>query len=222
MKCSHTNEIFYFYLYSESINENETIQKNIFYTFNTSSNFLFSDNYINFESHLTSDYVFGFGERIHNFKLQEGLYTIWNRDQRNLYDDGKGGRNLYGHQPIALHKTKFKDIWLGFVFLNTNAQDVEIYKKENNETILSHKTIGGIIDYYIIVDNSPDNVLRDIHYLIGIPTLPPYWALGYHQGGDMFNDISELTLDKMPSASILDIFILPSFSWANFVIGTKI
>ena len=175
---------FSFILYFEDDYKNNTEykenSKKIFYIFNSSQNFLFSDNYINFESHLTSDDIFGFGERIHNFKLKEGIYTIWPVSQKNYYDDGKGGKNLYGHQPIALHKTKFKDIWLGFVFLNSNPQDIQIYKKDY-ETILSHKTIGGIIDYYITVDNSPENVLKNIHYLIGIPVLPPYWSLGNHQ-----------------------------------------
>ena len=175
-----TNKDFNFSLYFETPNENGIFDKNIFYSFDTSKNFLYSDNFINFESHLTSDDIFGFGERIHNFKLNEGLYTIWPIDKKNLYDNGLGGKNLYGHQPIALHKTKFKDVWLGFVFLNSNAQDVQISKKIN-ETVLSHKTMGGIIDYYIIVDNSPDNVIRAIHYFVGIPILPPFWSLGNHQ-----------------------------------------
>ena len=181
-----TKNVFFFNLYKESGK-----QKDIFYSFSTQKNFLFSNSYINFESILTSDDIYGFGERIHNFKLDHGIYTIWPVNQKNEYDDGNGGNNLYGHQPIALHKTKFKDLWLGFVFFNSNAQDVQIYKNENNKTVLSHKTIGGIIDYYIIVNNSPENVIKDIKYLIGNPALPPYWALGYQQGGDMFDDISE-------------------------------
>ena len=185
-----TNKEFYFNLYFNTTNESGNIDKNIFYSFDTSKNFLFSNNYINFESHLTSDDIFGFGERVHNFKLKEGLYTIWPVDQRNYYDNGLGGNNLYGHQPIALHKTKYKDIWLGFVFLNSNAQDVIITKKFN-ETVLTHKTIGGIIDYYIIVDNSPENVIKDIHYLIGIPILPPFWSLGNHQCRWGFHDFEE-------------------------------
>ena len=190
MECIQSNKDFSFELYFETY-ENDKINKNIFYSFEVSKNFLYSDNYINFESHLTSDYIFGFGERIHNFKLKEGIYTIWPRDQKNLYDEGKGGKNLYGHQPIGLHKTKFKNIWLGFVFLNSNAQDVQIYKKET-ETFLSHKTIGGIIDYYIIVDDSPENVIKSIHYLIGIPILPPYWSLGNHQCRWGFKNFEEI------------------------------
>ena len=177
---------FFFNLYTES-----NKQKDIFYSFTTKNNFLFSKNYINFESILTNDAIYGFGERIHQFKLNKGIYTIWPTNQKNKYDEGNGGQNLFGHQPIAIHKTKFKEIWLGFVFLNSNAQDVQIYKNEKEETVLSHKTIGGIIDYYIIVNNSPENVIKDIKFLIGMPALPPYWALGYHQGGDMFNSIDE-------------------------------
>ena len=174
-----TNKNFNFDLYFESPEDN---QKKIFYSFKTDKNFLFSDNLISFQSYLTTDDIYGFGERIHNFKLEEGVYTIWPIDRRNLVDDGKGSKNLYGHQPIGLHKTKYKDIWLGFVFLNSNAQDVQIHRNTlEQKTILSHKTIGGIINYYIIVDNSPENVIKDIHYLIGKPILPPYWALGVHQ-----------------------------------------
>ena len=204
VEYSQTNENFYFNLYFDSPNVDGKIEKNTFYKFNASNNFLFSNNYINFESHLTTDDIYGFGERVHNFKLKEGIYTIWAIDRKNYYDDGTGGKNIYGHQPIGLHKTKYNDIWLGFVFLNTNPQDIQISKKDDG-AILSHKTIGGIIDYYIIVDNSPENVLRDIHYLIGVPILPPYWSLGNHQcrwgykHGDEFKIVYEnYKLKKIP------------------------
>ena len=179
---------FYFNLFQETKNK----EKNIFYSFTTEKNFIFSQTYINFESKLSNDDIYGFGERIHNFKLDKGIYTIWPTNQKSIYDNGKGGQNLYGHQPIGLHKTKYNQIWLGFVFLNSNAQDIQIYKNSEKETIISHKTIGGIIDYYIIVNNSPENVIKDIKFLLGLPPLPPYWALGYHQGGDMFNNINKI------------------------------
>ena len=158
-----------------------------FFYFNTSQNFLFSDTFINFESKLTSEDIFGFGERTHEFKLNEGIYTIWTQDIGTIYDDGKGGRNLYSHMPIGLHKTKYKNLWVGIVFLNTNDQDVQIIydhdekNSNNSEVSLVHKTIGGIIDYYIIVDSTPELVVRNIQFLLGIPPLPPYWSLGNHQ-----------------------------------------
>ena len=72
-----------------------------FFYFSTKDNFIFSDTYINFESKLTSDNIYGFGERTHDFKLNDGVYTIWPYDCGGTkYDDGKGGMNQYSHQPI--------------------------------------------------------------------------------------------------------------------------
>ena len=190
IELKKTKHSFSFNIYQESISEGY-IEKNIFYSFTTKKNFLYSKNYINFESILSSDNIYGFGERIHKFKLDEGTYTIWPTNQKSLYDIGKGGQNLYGHQPIGLHKTKYKDIWLGFVFVNSNAQDIQIYKNPDDEIVLSHKTVGGVLNYYIIVDNSAENIIKDIKYLIGMPTLPPYWALGYHQGESEYNNIND-------------------------------
>ena len=198
-----------------------------FYSFTTTKNFIFSENYINFESKLSSDNIYGFGERTHNFKLNEGIYTIWPQDCGGTkYDDGKGGMNQYSHQPIGLHKTKFDELWIGFVFLNTNAQDIIIHSDEK-DTYLSHKTIGGIIDYYIIVDNSPEEVIKNINFLLGIPPLPPFWSLGYHQsryGYKSFNDFREV-YEKMKKLEIpidgmwLDIDALENFEM--FTINNK-
>ena len=166
-----------------------TSEEEQFYLFNSSNNFLFSDNYINFQSELTSDNIYGFGERVHDFKLGEGLYTIWSQDPAGTkYDTGIGGGNTYGHQPIGIHKTRYNNLWLGFVFLNTNDQDVQINKLNDTEFGLEHKTIGGIIDYYIIVDDSPEGVLKNIQFLLGYPTLPPFWSLGNHQSRYGYNN----------------------------------
>ena len=158
--------------------------KKEFLYFNTSENFLFSDTFISFQTKLSSDKIYGFGERTHDFKLGEGIYTMWTYDCGGTkYDDGKGGMNQYSHQPIGLHKTRYKDLWLGFIFLNTNAQDVVLQynKNDDSEMLLNHKAIGGIIDYYIIVGNSPEEIVKNIQFLLGIPPLPPYWSLGNHQ-----------------------------------------
>ena len=152
-----------------------------FYSFSSKTNFLYSDTYINFEAKLTTNKIYGFGERTHDFQLKDGIYTIGSLDCGGTkYDDGKGGMNQYSHQPIGLHKTKYSNLWLGFVFLNTNEQDV-IIRSDKNDTYLTHKTTGGIIDYYIVVNDSPEEVLKTIQTLLGVPPLPPFWSFGIHQ-----------------------------------------
>ena len=190
-----------------------------FFYFSTKNNFIYSDTYINFESKLTSDNIYGFGERTHDFKLNDGLYTIWPSDCGGTkYDNGLGGMNQYSHQPIAIHKTKFENLWLGFVFLNTNAQDVSI-RHDTNNTYLTHKTIGGIIDYYIIVNDSPEEIVKNIQTLLGIPPLPPLWAFGNHQsrygykkGQDFIDVYDSYKKNQIPIDSMwLDIDALQKF-----------
>ena len=80
-KINETLEDFSFKLMTQESQE--------FYYFTSTKNFLFSDKYINFESKLTTDKIYGFGERTHDFKLNEGTYTIWSHDcSGTKYDDG--------------------------------------------------------------------------------------------------------------------------------------
>lgn len=164
-------------------------EKGTFYTF-SSEMFLYTDRYINFESILTTEDIYGFGERGHELKLNDGVYTIWPNDTGGIQEDpGKGGRNGYSHQPVGLHRTNIENIWLGFIFLNSNNQDVVIKYKEDGTTSLQHRTIGGVIDYYIIVAKSPMEVVQNIQKLLGKPFLPPYWAVAYHQSRYGYNHI---------------------------------
>ena len=182
------NEPFGFKL---KLKDSKTKKNEEIYNFD-GSNFLYSDTLIMFDQLLTTKYIYGFGERNFDFNLEIGKYTTWPNDTTTTYKDkGTGGYNLMGHQPIGLHKTK-NNKYLGFIFMNINAQDLiinstdtkEIYKnKENNEFkyFMRHITIGGIINYYITIGDTPEEALLEIHKIIGRPCLPPYWALGWHQ-----------------------------------------
>ena len=145
------------------------------------SRFFFSDNFIMFGEYLTSHFIAGFGERYHDFILDDGLYTSWPNDTQGIhFDDGKGGHNLMGLQPIGLHKTK-DNKFLGILFNNINAQDTYINTISDDNVLLEHRTIGGVIDYYLYYDEDPDKVLIKIHDIVGQPLMPPFWSFGFHQ-----------------------------------------
>ena len=179
------NKPFYFSIKDE--------KGNIYYYFD-GSNFLYTDTLIIFDQLLTTGYIYGFGERNYNFNLDTGRYTIWGNDTTYTNRDlGNGGWNLMGHQPIGLHLTKFKK-YLGLLFLNVNCQDVVIdditskfYNKNDNldikkfSHILRHITIGGIINYYITLGDTPEESILGLHSIYGHPTIPPFWGLGWHQ-----------------------------------------
>ena len=171
------------------------------------ANFLYSDTLIMFDQLLTSKYIYGFGERNFEFNLEIGKYTTWPNDTTTTYKDkGTGGFNLMGHQPIGLHRTK-NGKYLGFIFMNINAQDLiinkaddkfknnQIYYKDirtNFNHYMRHITIGGIINYYITFGDTPEEAIMEIHRIIGRPILPPLWAFGWHQSRWGYKTTKEL------------------------------
>ena len=57
--------------------------------------FLFSDYYTTISTGLTSNHLYGLGERLFKFGLVKGKYTIWPKDANGI-EDGDGGNNIYG------------------------------------------------------------------------------------------------------------------------------
>lgn len=44
------------------------------------------------------------------------------------------------------------------------------------------RSIGGIVELYLFMGPTPEQVIRQYHEVIGRPAMPPFWALGAHQG----------------------------------------
>ncbi len=71
------------------------------------------------------------------------------------------------------------------------------------------RTIGGILDFYILTGPSPDSVVQQYLQVIGRPLLPPYWGLGFHlcrwnYGGiaGLTKVINRMRASNMPYVSI--------------------
>ena len=171
-----TSEPFYITLINPENNEL------IFTTENT--DFIYSDLFIGFGGFVSTNDIYGFGERFHELNLGDGKYTMWPNDTGGIHEDkGDGGYNAMGIHPLGFHRTS-QNTFIGLLFNNINAQDIFIesgYDKWNNTVLLEHRTIGGVIDYYITINETPDKALISLHDIIGHPMLVPYWSLGFHQ-----------------------------------------
>ena len=156
------------------------------------TNFLFTDKFIVFGEYLSTNEIYGFGERYHDLNLEDGIFTIWPNDSHGIHEDlNLGGDNLMGHQPLGFHRSKNNN-FLGILFNNVNAQDILIKTLSENNILLEHRFIGGIIDYYIYPSYNIDDVLVKLHNIIGNPTLMPYWSLGFHQSRWGYKNTNEL------------------------------
>lgn len=114
-------------------------------------------------------------------------YTLFNRDQYPLPDMA-----LYGSHPFHLsieEALKEKDNQASGLFLfNSNAMDIITQPAP----AITYRTIGGVFDFFLFMGPKPEQVLQQYHQLIGLPQLPPYWALGFHLSRYGYRNMSNL------------------------------
>ncbi|KAM8771117.1 sucrase-isomaltase, intestinal isoform 2-T2 [Rhynchonycteris naso] len=135
---------------------------------------VYSDQYLQISTRLPSEYIYGFGEHIHK-RFRHDLYwktwPIFTRDQL----PGGNNNNLYGHQTffMCIEDTTGKSF--GVFLMNSNAMEVFIQPTP----IVTYRITGGILDFYIFLGDTPEQVVQQYLELIGRPAMPAYWSLGF-------------------------------------------
>jgi alpha-glucosidase (family GH31 glycosyl hydrolase) len=57
---------------------------------------------------------------------------------------------------------------------------------------LTYRVMGGVIDQFVMVGDTPSEAIGQYMQVIGLPHLPPYWALGWHQCRWGYNTLDEV------------------------------
>jgi len=133
---------------------------------------VFKDQYIELTSSFDSSAkTYGIGESTRlNHALQAGhTYTFWAVDLPAASEQ----HNLYGSFPYYLQT--INGVAHGAMLLNSNGMDVSL-----EDTSLTFKVIGGMIDLYIFAGDTPSSVVSQYTSIVGRPALVPYWSLGFH------------------------------------------
>jgi alpha-glucosidase (family GH31 glycosyl hydrolase) len=144
--------------------------------------FVYSKYFIKIQAKINSNgKIFGLGERVGNFFLEEGVYTLWSRNATtSIEDDVSPGKNIYGTHPVYFTQKSSDTKFFAVYEHNAGAQDYFLKKDKDNWIITSFKT-SGITDLYIMLDNAFPKVVDYFHYLVGKPAMVPEWGLGWHQ-----------------------------------------
>lgn len=75
----------------------------------------------------------------------------------------------------------------GLFLLTSNAVQAEVSLQQ-----LNLRVIGGVIDLFIMTGPTVDAVAVQYQSIVGRPSLPPYWAIGYHQCRDGYHTLEIL------------------------------
>ncbi|ESP05179.1 hypothetical protein LOTGIDRAFT_66896, partial [Lottia gigantea] len=156
---------------------------------NTSlAGFVFSKQFLQISTILPSRNIYGFGENRHK-SFRHDMKQTWpmfSRDQAPGHDNA----NLYGVHPFYECVEDKNGNTHGVFLLNSNAQEYSFTDLPS----LTYRTIGGILDFYVFMGPTPENVIQQYTSLIGRPVMPPYWSLGFQLCRYGYNHIDNIKL----------------------------
>ncbi|XP_053799414.1 sucrase-isomaltase, intestinal-like isoform X2 [Vidua chalybeata] len=152
----------------------------------------FANQFLEITTTVPSTSVYGFGEHEHpTFKhnMDFVTYGMYARDQAPT-----SFANLYGVHPFYMCVEPDSNAH-GVLLLNSNAQDVTLSPNPS----LTFRTIGGILDFYLFMGPTPENVVQQYTEAIGRPHMPAYWSLGFQLSRWGYNrlDVLKATVDRM-------------------------
>ena len=133
---------------------------------------LFYNQFLQLTTHRPTEYIYGFGETEHlNFKYDTDWHTqgMWARD------NGVGpDSNLYGVQPYHIGMEDDGKA-TGILFFNSNAQEVAVSPAPH----ITYRTIGGVLDFFVFLGPSVEDVTKEYTSFLGKSPMFPYWSLGF-------------------------------------------
>ena len=132
------------------------------------------------------EHIFGLGERAAPLNRLGGVYSMHNQDPGGSYGQGKDP--LYTGIPVFIGVHNDGSYLL---FYENSFYSTFTFSTDDFETI---RFDGGMLRYYFAF-GPVDRLLQNYSRLTGFSTLPPKWALGYHQsrwGYKSSSDVKEV------------------------------
>jgi len=81
---------------------------------------------------------------------------------------------------------------MGIFFRNSNAQSPVLSFNDDGGSTLSYITTGGNLEMFFFFKGTAKEVIANYQNLIGYPSLPPFWALGWHAASGDYKNMTIL------------------------------
>uniref|UniRef100_T1IZR3 P-type domain-containing protein n=1 Tax=Strigamia maritima TaxID=126957 RepID=T1IZR3_STRMM len=98
-------------------------------------------------------------------------WTLFSSSNARLED----GHNSHGAHPMYLCVEEDGNAH-GLLLLNSYPMDIQ----HQPHPAITFNMLGGIIDIYLLLGPTPEDVIEQYTEIVGRPFMPPYWALGLH------------------------------------------
>uniref|UniRef100_A0A8C5FMJ2 alpha-glucosidase n=1 Tax=Gadus morhua TaxID=8049 RepID=A0A8C5FMJ2_GADMO len=148
---------------------------------------VFADQYLQLSARLPSHNIYGLGEHVHKQYRHDTNWKTWPIFTRDAFPNG-GTHNLYGHYPFFLCLEDESGKSFGVFLMNSNAMEVTLQPAP----AVTYRTIGGILDFYVLFGDTPEQVVQEFLELIGRPVIPPYWSLGFQLSRWNYGSLEEV------------------------------
>ncbi|KAL4647067.1 sucrase-isomaltase, intestinal [Arapaima gigas] len=135
---------------------------------------VFADQYLQLSAKLPSHNIYGLGEHVHQNFRHDTNWRTWPIFTRDAFPNG-GTHNLYGHYPFFLCLEDKSGASFGVFLMNSNAMEVTLQPAP----AATYRTIGGVLDFYVLLGDTPEAVVQEFLELVGRPVIPAYWSLGF-------------------------------------------
>ncbi|KAF5907893.1 maltase-glucoamylase, intestinal-like, partial [Clarias magur] len=148
---------------------------------------VFANQYLQISAKLFSGNIYGLGEHVHKNFRHDINWKTWPIFTRDAFPNG-GTHNLYGHYPFFMCLEDKSGESFGVFLMNSNAMEVTLQPAP----AVTYRTIGGVLDFYILLGDTPEAIVQQFTELVGRPTIPPYWALGFQLSRWDYGNLEEL------------------------------
>ncbi|XP_048193679.1 probable maltase-glucoamylase 2 [Perognathus longimembris pacificus] len=135
---------------------------------------LLAQQYLQLSFRLPSTNVYGLGEHVHQRYRHDLDWKTWPIFTRDTTPTA-GMINLYGAHTFFLCLEDTSGSSFGVFLMNSNAMEIALQPAP----AITYRTIGGVLDFYVFLGDTPEQVVQEYLELVGRPFLPAYWSLGF-------------------------------------------
>ena len=181
----------------------KNLAKDSFWLSTKDRNLVFTDKYVEIGFEISSQQVFGWGQRKGSYLLDKGEYTIWPNGRNVNNDPGQRGFSTFGDHPFILARNKDRS-YIGIFFQNTNAKVLKYSKQSKGRSVVNFVSVGGTIEIFAFYGETAEEVLKQYHQVIGQPYLPGIWAFGWQAGSTSYSSdtLAALSVDNFTDNGI--------------------